>query len=180
MHVADQRTFHVVNAETVDHAVSDDRVGLVSDAGEEALVAGVRGVHVAVEHEALAVTRSFKATYDVCATVLNLLPGNLEPKLLEGGAHVLGHGELAACGTEDVDNVRAHCDDLVLADVGQDRVSDTVRQDGFTGGCHQCAAFPAAERCNTRKSSGKVHSFSLPFPVIQKLSSSRRPPPPGQ
>src|SRR5260370_21577358 len=38
---------------------------------------------------------------------------------------------------------------------------------------------PAPARAK-RKSSGYEQSFSLPLPVIQKLSSRRNPPPPGQ
>ena len=80
VHVAHQRAFHVVNAEAVDHAVFDDGVGLVADAGKEILVAGVRGIHVAIEHQALAVAVAFKAADDVGSRVFNLLPRDLRAR----------------------------------------------------------------------------------------------------
>ena len=51
--VADERAFHVVDAEAVDESVFDDGVRLVARSGEEVFGAGVRRVHVAVEHEVL-------------------------------------------------------------------------------------------------------------------------------
>src|SRR5438552_10780200 len=60
MRVAHQRALHVVNSETINHAVLDDGLWLVSDPGKEFFLAGIRSIHVAVEHQAAAVAVSFQ------------------------------------------------------------------------------------------------------------------------
>ena len=83
VHVADQRALHVVNAQAVDHAVLHDGVRLVADAGQEVFVAGIRSVHVAVEHQALAVAAALQPADDVGARVFHLLPRDLQAQTAE-------------------------------------------------------------------------------------------------
>ena len=54
----------------------------------------VRGVHVAVEHQAPAAAGALEAPDDVGAAVLDLLPADREAHLLERVAHALRHLEL--------------------------------------------------------------------------------------
>ncbi len=48
--VADERAFHVVDAEAVNESVFDNGMRLVAEAGEKFLAASVGRIHVAVEH----------------------------------------------------------------------------------------------------------------------------------
>ena len=59
LRVANQRAFHVVNAETVNQSVANHCFGFVAKAGEKSFAAGVRRIHVPVEHQTLAVASAF-------------------------------------------------------------------------------------------------------------------------
>src|SRR5260370_11535908 len=73
--VANQRAFHVVDAETVYDTVLDDGVRLVTDPREKFLAARVRRIHVAVEHQVLADDGAGLPPNDIGAPFFHLLPG---------------------------------------------------------------------------------------------------------
>src|SRR5438552_18291163 len=69
LQIAHQRAFHVVDAQAENHAILHYGVRLVADAGEKRFVPAVGRVHVAVEHEALAIARTFPQSYDISSTL---------------------------------------------------------------------------------------------------------------
>ena len=108
LHVAGQRPLHVRDAEAVDAAVLDEPFGLEApDPRQPRLPAGVRRVHVAVEHERLPAARAFPDADDVRAPVLDLLPLHLEPHVGELVAHPLAHRLLVAGRARDRDESTA-------------------------------------------------------------------------
>ena len=120
MGVANQGALHVVDAESVDEAISYHRARLVAEAGQELFAAGVRSVHMAVEHQVLATSAAGPAADYIGAAFFDLLPGNVQAQPLEDIAHVLSHLQLFAGGTRDVDHVAGHRDDLFLLNLSQD------------------------------------------------------------
>src|SRR4029077_6142433 len=111
LRVANQRAFHVVDAQAVNHLVANDGFWFVAEPGEESFSACVGGVHVAVEHQALAVAGAFPEADDVSACVFHFLPGNIEAHFFERFAHVAAHLQLFAGGAGDIHDVTAHGDD---------------------------------------------------------------------
>src|SRR6266704_897834 len=83
LRVANQRALHVVNAESVDHAVLDDRLRLVADAGEKFLATGVGSIHVAVEHQAFTVPGAFPDADHIRAAFFNFLPRDGAPRFFQ-------------------------------------------------------------------------------------------------
>src|SRR5580692_40470 len=75
--VTDQRAFHVVDAEAVNHSVFDYGVGLVANSSQEFFPSGVGSIHMAVKHQAAASASAFPARDDVGAPFLDFLPGNI-------------------------------------------------------------------------------------------------------
>ena len=120
--VTDQRTLHIVNAQPVDQAVSDDGLRLVAVAGEEFFAAGIGSVHVAVEHQAFAVPHAFPESHHIRAAFFDFLPGDGEPRFFQRASHVAAHFQLFPGGTGNVDHVAAHRHELIFAN---------LRQDGF-------------------------------------------------
>src|SRR5437879_8147925 len=98
MRVADQRALHVVDTEAVNHAVLNHRMRFVSDTGQKFLVAGIGSIHVAVEHQVLAASGTRPASDHIRAAFLDLLPGDIEPKLLQRALHILRHLHLIVVG----------------------------------------------------------------------------------
>jgi len=126
LRVADQRAFHVVDAQAVNHLVANDGFGFVAEPSEKSFAAGVGGVHVAVEHQALAVVGAFPKTDDVCARVFYFLPRNIEAQIFEGFAHVAPHLQLFTGGAGDVHDVAAHGDNFVLANLREDGLGQVI------------------------------------------------------
>src|SRR5262249_56586116 len=92
LHVAGQRALHVRDAEAVEAAVALERLRLEPrHVAEPRLTPRVRGVHVAVEHEGGAAARAGPRAEAVRAAVLDPLPPQLKPDLLEKPPHALGH-----------------------------------------------------------------------------------------
>ena len=120
MRVANQGALHVVDAEAVDEAISYHRARLVAEAGQELFAAGIRSVHMAVEHQVLAAAAAGPAADHIGAALFDLLPGNVQAQPLEDVAHVLRHLQLFAGGTRDVDHIARHRDDLFLLNFSED------------------------------------------------------------
>ena len=138
MRVARQRALHVVNSETINHAVLDDGLWLVSDPGKEFFLAGIRSIQVAVEHQAAAVAVSLPMGDDVSPSFFDFLPRDLEAHALPSGTHILRHLAFMPGRTGDVNDVAAHGDEGLFVDVGEDlfRQFGTQAVGGFTG-CFQ-------------------------------------------
>ena len=118
--VADQRALHVVDTQAIDGPVLDHRLGLEADAGQVRLSARVGGIHVAVEHEALAPAAPFQQTHHVGPPFFHLLPTHRQSHLLHHRAHVAAHFSFFTGRAGNVDEVARHRDDLLLVDVGED------------------------------------------------------------
>src|SRR5206468_1617173 len=83
--VAGERALHVRDAEAVEPAVLDERTRLeAGHAREPRLLAGVRRVHVTVEHERRPAADTLADAENVRAPVLDLLPLHLEAQLAKG------------------------------------------------------------------------------------------------
>src|SRR5581483_1747828 len=163
-----------------------DGIRLVPDSGKKLFLARVRRVHVAVEHQIFAASGPGPSAHDIRAALLDFLPAHVQSKLLQSTVHVLRHLQLVAGWTWNIDDVATHRDDLFFPHFSDDplhclrierrRVFLSRRMQNV----YLCGAdTPVGADCTTRKSSGYVHSFSLPDSVIRKLSSSLNPPPPA-
>src|SRR5579863_774462 len=125
--ITNQRALHVVNAEAVNHSVLDHSAGFVADSSEELLMAGIRRVHVAVEHQAATSASALPAADYVGTAFLDLLPGNVEAHGFPRGAHVLGHFGLVAGGAWNIDDVAAHGHDFFFLHLGEDSLNQLDR-----------------------------------------------------
>src|SRR5207248_124841 len=113
--VAGERALHVGDAESVDAAVPDEALGLEArNAGQPGLAAGVRRVHVTVEHQALAVPRALEQPDHVGPALLHLLPGDLHPQRAQYLAHVLAYRLLAPRRAGDGDELERKSDQPFL------------------------------------------------------------------
>ena len=161
LHVADERTLHVVNAETIDHAFADNGIGFVADAGKKSFAAGVRSIHVAVEHQAFAVAGAFPEADHVGTAFLDLLPTDLESVGFERPAHVLPHREFLARGAGDVHHVASHGDNFFFAYVRKNLIGEVALYfaRGFLHGAADFLFFPTGEN---RPGRNKVFRFHRP------------------
>ena len=141
MRVADERTLHVVDAEAVDHAVLYNRMRLVSHPGQKFFAAGVGSVHVAVEHQVLAASSTGPASDNIGTAFFDLLPRDIQPKLLKCTLHVVRHLQFLAGGAGNVDDVAAHGDDLFFPHLCKDSLGQLwVKSEclSFAGGVQSC------------------------------------------
>ena len=102
--VTGERALHVRDPEPVEAPVLHERARL--EAGhvlQPRLAAGVRGVHVPVEHQRLPAARPAPGAEGVRAAFLDLLPLHLQPHLLVQRDHQLGHALLVAGEAVHVD-----------------------------------------------------------------------------
>src|ERR1700730_920189 len=122
--VADQRPFHVVNAQAIEKSIFDDGLWLVSDASQEFFVASVGSVHVAVEHQALAATNSHPAPNHVGASLFYFLPCDIQPELVQRRLHVLRHLKFFAGWAWNVYDIAAHGNDFFFVYLGENFLRD--------------------------------------------------------
>ena len=106
--------------------------------------------------------------------------GRADEQRVPPGEHLVNEPGLGDLGGLDrtADVVVALEHEHALSGLGQqrgagERVDAAADEDDVVGSGHR----PTSSR---RKSSANEQSFSLPSPVMRKLSSTRRPPPPGQ
>src|SRR5215208_3161805 len=115
--VAGQRALHVGDPEPVEPALPDERLRLEPrDVREPRLAAGVRGVHMAVEHQCSPAARPRERAEHVRPPLLDLLPLHLQPVLLEGLLDEPRHLLLAAREARDRDRLARPLDQPVAVD----------------------------------------------------------------
>ena len=74
MGIADQGTFHVVDAQAENSTVFYYGERFVTDSRQMSLLSAVGSVHMPVEHKTFTTTSSLPVTDDVCSTFFNILP----------------------------------------------------------------------------------------------------------
>ena len=82
MRVTDECALHVVDTETIDHAILHYGLRLVTDPGEKLLAAGIRCIHVAVKHQVFAAAGPNPTAHDIGAALFDFLPSDVKPELL--------------------------------------------------------------------------------------------------
>ena len=97
-----ERTLHVRDPEPVDPAFADESFGLEpGDPGQPRFAAGVRRIHVTVEHQRRPAACSRPGCENVRAPVLDLLPLHGQTELLALAGHPGRHGLLRAGEARD-------------------------------------------------------------------------------
>ena len=97
-----ERALHVRDPETVDPALANESFRPEpGDTGQPRLAAGVRGIHVAVEHQSRPTARARPGREHVRASVLDLLPLHRKAELLALPGHPGRHGLLRAGEARD-------------------------------------------------------------------------------
>ena len=103
--VARERALHVRDAEPVEAVSLDERLRLEArNVLQPRLAAGVRRVHVPVEHQRLAAAGALPDPERVRAVLLHLLPLHVQAHRLVERDHQLGHALLVAREAVDVDH----------------------------------------------------------------------------
>ena len=120
--VAGEGALHVRDAESVEPATVHEVLRLeAGHVAEPVLLPGVRGVHVAVEHQRLAAPGPAPDPECVGTAVLDLLPLDLQPERPVEVDHQLGHPLLVAREAPHVDHPARRLDEAVAVD-GDGRV----------------------------------------------------------
>src|SRR5947207_6561912 len=125
--VAGERALHVRDPEAVEPALPDERLGLEArHVREPGLLARVRRVHVAVEHQRRSAARAAERAEDVRSALLDLLPLHRQAELLERLGHEGRHRALAAGEARDRDRAAGPVDQPVPLDL-HDRTRGRTR-----------------------------------------------------
>ena len=115
--IGDERALHVRDPEPVDAAVALEPLRLEArDPGQPRLAAGVRRVHVPVEHQRRPAARAGAGREHVRAPVLDLLPLHGEPELLALAGHPRRHRLLGAGEARNRDRRQRVRDEAVAID----------------------------------------------------------------
>ena len=115
--VARERALHVRDAETEEPSVALERMRLeAADVLQPRLAAGVRRVHVPVEHQRLAAASARPDPERVRAVLLDLLPLHVQVHRLVERDHQLRHALLVAREAVDVDHRARRLDEPVAVD----------------------------------------------------------------
>ena len=126
LRVANQSALHVVDAKAVDQSVLDDGFCFVSDSRQKPFAASIGRIHVTVEHQAFPVACSFPQANNIGAALLDFLPRNRESRFFECASHVAPHFKFFARGAGNIDNVAAHGDEFVFANLRKNGVGQIL------------------------------------------------------